>query len=531
MQVSCTVLFVTELVDSSIDWAAVESWLAARGVADGKVTGIEQIGGGTQNLMFKFQCGDAHLVLRRGPWHLRPHTNDALRREARVLSALAGTGVPIPRLVAAEPDESVLGSVFYLMEPVDGFNASVALPLLHESNPDIRRAMGFEAVDALVALGAINAERVGLGDLGKPEGFLERQVPQWLGTLDKYAALDGYPGHQLPHVDDIATCRPEPKSWRTTRRPHRDPSTTQRGTRCSRRSSSPSCSKAPMRGRTPARHPRRLATCCTPLPSDYSTTQRFSSRENSEVADVDLSGKVALISGGSRGLGREMVLAFAEHGADVIIASRKLDNCEKLANEVSERFGRRALPVAANVGVWDQCDALTEAAYAEFGTVDILVNNAGMSPLYPSVDQVTEALYDKVFSTNLKGPFRLSAMIGTRMAAGHGGTILNISSVASIRPNATILPYAAAKAGLNSLTEGLAQTFAPKVRVNAIMCGTFSTDIAKAWSTEFIDAIGAQTALGRIGDPNEIVGAALYFASDESSYTTGSILRVDGGMK
>jgi len=122
-------------------------------------------------------------------------------------------------------------------------------------------------------------------------------------------------------------------------------------------------------------------------------------------------------------------------------------------------------------------------------------------------------------------------MIGTRMAAGHGGTILNISSVASIRPNATILPYAAAKAALNSLTEGLTQTFAPKVRVNAIMCGTFSTDIAKAWSTEFIDAIGAQTALGRIGDPNEIVGAALYFASDESSYTTGSILRVDGGMK
>ena len=226
-----------------------------------------------------------------------------------------------------------------------------------------------------------------------------------------------------------------------------------------------------------------------------------------------------------------MVLAFAEHGADVIIASRKLDNCEKLANEVRERFGRRALPVAANVGDWDQCDALTEAAYAEFGTVDILVNNAGMSPLYPSVEKVTEALYDKVFATNLKGPFRLSAAIGTRMAATNGGSILNISSVASIRPNATILPYAAAKAGLNSLTEGLAQTFAPKVRVNAIMCGTFSTDIAKAWSPEFIAAIGSQTALGRVGEPGEIIGAALYFVSDVSAYTTGSVLRVDGGMR
>jgi NAD(P)-dependent dehydrogenase (short-subunit alcohol dehydrogenase family) len=249
------------------------------------------------------------------------------------------------------------------------------------------------------------------------------------------------------------------------------------------------------------------------------------------VGDVDLSGKVALVTGGSRGLGREMVLAFAEHGADVVIASRKLDNCEKLANEVRERFGRRALPVAANVGDWNQCDALTETAYAEFGTVDILVNNAGMSPLYPSVDQVTEASYDKVFATNLKGPFRLSATIGTRMAATNGGSILNISSVASIRPNASILPYAAAKAGLNSLTEGLAQTFAPKVRVNAIMCGTFSTDIAKAWSPEFIDAIGAQTALGRVGEPEEIIGAALYFASDVSAYTTGSVLRVDGGMR
>jgi NAD(P)-dependent dehydrogenase (short-subunit alcohol dehydrogenase family) len=246
---------------------------------------------------------------------------------------------------------------------------------------------------------------------------------------------------------------------------------------------------------------------------------------------VDLSGKVALVTGGSRGLGRQMVLAFAEHGADVVIASRKLENCEKLANEVRERFGRSALPVAANVGDWDQCDALTDAAYAEFGTVDILVNNAGMSPLYPGVDQVSEALYDKVFATNLKGPFRLSASIGTRMAATTGGSILNISSVASIRPNATILPYATAKAGLNSLTEGLAQTFAPKVRVNAIMCGTFSTDISKAWSPEFIDAIGAQTALGRVGEPNEIVAAALYFASDASSYTTGSILRIDGGMK
>jgi aminoglycoside phosphotransferase (APT) family kinase protein len=212
MQTSCTVLFVIELVDSSVDWDAVESWLAAKGVADGVISEIEQISGGTQNLMFRFRCGDARLVLRRGPRHLRPHTNDALRREARVLSALAGTGVPIPRLVAAEPDESVLGSAFYLMAPVDGFNASVGLPPVHASNAEIRRAMGFEAVDALLALGAVDAERVGLGDLGKPDGFLERQVPQWVDTLDRYTRFDGYPGHILPNVDDLA-------DWLTRHRP------------------------------------------------------------------------------------------------------------------------------------------------------------------------------------------------------------------------------------------------------------------------------------------------------------------------
>src|SRR5262249_38478221 len=129
----------------------------------------------------------------------------------RVLSALAGTGVPIPRLVVAEPDASVLGSVFYVMEPVDGFNASVGLPPSH-SNSEVRQAMGFAAVDALLALGAGDADRVGLGDLGKPEGFLDRQVPQWLATLDEYAALDGYPGHQLPRVDEIA-------NWLTQHQP------------------------------------------------------------------------------------------------------------------------------------------------------------------------------------------------------------------------------------------------------------------------------------------------------------------------
>ena len=127
---------------------------------------------------------------------------------------------------------------------------------------------------------------------------------------------------------------------------------------------------------------------------------------------IDLTGKVAVVTGGSRGLGREMVLAFAARGADVVIASRKLDACEAVAREVEASTGRRALPVACHVGRWDDCDAPVDAAYDEFGRVDVLVNNAGMSPLYPTSSTSTEELFDKVIDVNLKGPFRLSALVG-----------------------------------------------------------------------------------------------------------------------
>lgn len=243
-----------------------------------------------------------------------------------------------------------------------------------------------------------------------------------------------------------------------------------------------------------------------------------------------LTGKVALVTGGSRGLGREMAIAYAERGADVIVASRKLDACEAVATEISDRFGRRALPIAANVSSWQDCDNLVEAAYDAFGRVDVLVNNAGLSPLYPSLDAVEEGLFDKVIAINLKGPFRLTASIGTRMAAGEGGSIINISSVGAIRPRPEFLPYAAAKAGLNTLTEGFARAFGPTVRVNGIMAGRFRTDIAKAWDLDAVnEAAKTGIALQRVGEPNEIVGAALYFASPAASYCTGTILRLDGG--
>jgi NAD(P)-dependent dehydrogenase (short-subunit alcohol dehydrogenase family) len=242
----------------------------------------------------------------------------------------------------------------------------------------------------------------------------------------------------------------------------------------------------------------------------------------------ELTGRVAIVTGGSRGLGREMALAFAEHGADLVIASRKLDNCEAVADEV-RALGRRALPIAYHAGSWADADRLAEAAYAEFGRVDILVNNAGMSPLYASLDAVSEELFDKVIGVNLKGPFRLSSLVGTRMAAGDGGSIINVSSIASQRPSPTEAPYGAAKAGINSLTGSLAAAFGPKVRVNCIVPGPFLTDISKAWDLEAFNARAKSAfALGRGGEPHEIVGAALYLASDASSYTTGALINIDG---
>jgi NAD(P)-dependent dehydrogenase (short-subunit alcohol dehydrogenase family) len=244
----------------------------------------------------------------------------------------------------------------------------------------------------------------------------------------------------------------------------------------------------------------------------------------------DLSGKVALVTGGSRGLGREMVAGFAQAGADVIIASRDADACAEYARQITAGTGRRALGYGVHVGHWDELGGLVSAAYEAFGRVDVLVNNAGMSPLYDSVDAVTEDLFDKVIAVNLKGPFRLAALIGTRMAAGAGGSIINISSAAAARPRPDVLPYAAAKAGLNALTMGLARTFGPSVRCNAIMAGTFLTDVSKSWDQARFAERAAGFALQRGGQPHEIVGTALYLASDASTYTTGAIITVDGGQ-
>jgi len=244
----------------------------------------------------------------------------------------------------------------------------------------------------------------------------------------------------------------------------------------------------------------------------------------------DLSGKVAVITGGSRGLGLAMAHGFAAHGADIVIASRKLDACRAACEALQTEYQVRTLPVAFHAGKWDDAARLLETVDQSFGRIDILVNNAGASPLYSSLAAVSEELWNKTLDLNLKGPFRLSVLAAERMAQVGGGSIINISSAGALMPSVHELPYAMAKGALHTMSATLSVLYGGKVRVNVIVPGAFLTDISKAWTDDVHRRIRSGVPMGRAGDPSEIVGAALYLASDSASYTTGAVIKVDGGV-
>jgi NAD(P)-dependent dehydrogenase (short-subunit alcohol dehydrogenase family) len=248
------------------------------------------------------------------------------------------------------------------------------------------------------------------------------------------------------------------------------------------------------------------------------------------MADIfDMKGKVVLVTGGSRGLGRGFVQGFAEAGADVAIVSRKLEKCVTVAKEI-EKLGVRAFPFGFHAGSWADCEAMVDAVWDHFGRIDVLINNAGMSPPYDDLDNVTEDHFDKVIGVNLKGPYRLCTLVGSRMHKGQGGRIINISSTAAVGGAPMALPYSAAKAGLNIITTGFAAAYGPNVSVNCIMVGPFATDVAEYWpDPPDHDNPGWTKGGMRVGQPSEAMGAALYLASSAASYTSGAIIRVDGG--
>jgi NAD(P)-dependent dehydrogenase (short-subunit alcohol dehydrogenase family) len=250
---------------------------------------------------------------------------------------------------------------------------------------------------------------------------------------------------------------------------------------------------------------------------------------SSTANPYDFSGKIVVITGGSRGIGHGMALAFARAGARVAVASRKIAACEATVKEL-QALGSDGSAHAIHVAKWDDCNRLIEEVYARWGRADVLINNAGLSPLSPPLE-TTEDLFDKIIGVNLKGPYRLSALFGSRMAARDGGAIINITSTAAVRPSAEMAIYGAAKAGLNVLTRTFAQEYGPKVRVNCIMCGPFHTDISKGWSrtADYTKRARELFPLQRAGEPEEVAGAAMYFASSAASFTTGAILTIDGG--
>ncbi|MAG29957.1 MAG: phosphotransferase family protein [Deltaproteobacteria bacterium] len=187
-----------------LDLDLLDAWMDDQGLAPGEIGVVDRLTGGTQNILFHFERGGRHYVFRRPPIHKRANSDETMRREARVLAALKGSNVPHPSLIAACPDEALIGAAFYLMEPVDGFNATAGLPELHEGDRDVRRGMGFAMVEGIAALSAVDYLGVGLEGFGRPEGYLERQVSRWRHQLESYSELEGYPGPEIPGLDRVA---------------------------------------------------------------------------------------------------------------------------------------------------------------------------------------------------------------------------------------------------------------------------------------------------------------------------------------
>lgn len=243
----------------------------------------------------------------------------------------------------------------------------------------------------------------------------------------------------------------------------------------------------------------------------------------------ELAGRVALVTGATRGLGRAIAHALASAGATVIVSSRKEDACVAVAAEIAAETGATVRPLRLHVGDWDSIEPAVDAIIADHGRLDVVVNNAGIAPLAPTLLDVSQGLFDKTMEVNLKGPFRLMAVAGARMVAAGGGSIINVSSIGAERPSPPEAVYAASKNGLNALTRAFAQEYAPTVRVNCVMPGAFATDMASDWDDEFVSKVVDRLPAGRLGRPEELAGLVVHLASDRAAYTTGALIPVDGG--
>jgi NAD(P)-dependent dehydrogenase (short-subunit alcohol dehydrogenase family) len=247
--------------------------------------------------------------------------------------------------------------------------------------------------------------------------------------------------------------------------------------------------------------------------------------------DFSLKDKVALVTGASRGIGEATAIGLARAGADLAIVSRKLPDLEKVGEEI-KKLGRKCLPVQAHLGKLEEINQLVKRVLEEFGKIDILVNNAATNPTMAQAIDVDERAWDSIMNLNLKGLFFLSQAVGRVMREKGGGKIINVSSAAGTTPD--LLPlYSISKAGVNMATKVMAQQWAQyNIRVNAIAPGLTKTRFSEAlWKNPDILKIAMfKTPMGRPAEPDEMVGGIIYLASDASSYVTGQIIPIDGGI-
>ncbi|MGI8847630.1 MAG: SDR family oxidoreductase [Candidatus Dormibacteria bacterium] len=249
-------------------------------------------------------------------------------------------------------------------------------------------------------------------------------------------------------------------------------------------------------------------------------------------ASFDLAGRVALVTGGSRGIGRAIAQGLAAHGAAVAVNARGVQDCDRVAAEISAAGGH-AIAVRGNVGHADDCERAVTATMEQLGRLDILVNNAATNPQFGPLLDAEEAALDKIWSVNLKAPWRLTSLAVTAWMGNNGGSVINISSIGGVHPEPLIAAYNASKAALINMTKSLAKELGPRhIRVNAIAPGLIRTDFSRVLveTPEIRERLTDATALHRVGEPEEIAGAAVFLASEASSFVTGAVLMVDGGI-
>jgi NAD(P)-dependent dehydrogenase (short-subunit alcohol dehydrogenase family) len=248
----------------------------------------------------------------------------------------------------------------------------------------------------------------------------------------------------------------------------------------------------------------------------------------------DLTGKVAIVTGSTKGIGRAMASGLAQAGATVVVSSRKQELCEKAASEIAAETGAMTLGLACHVGEWDAIPGFVETVHERFGHIEVLVNNAGITPSRLTVSDITQDVWRKIFSVNVEGPLRMAQCVAPLMREHGGGSIVNIASMAAYSGGPGVCAYGASKAALVNLTKSMAQEWVQwNIRVNALSPGPFLSEMvegAERNAPGFKDMIAGGTLMKRVADPPEVVGPVLYLASDASSFVTGDDLSVSGGM-